>query len=548
MNNMPIILLIVFTISYIINFLYFCYKKSSIEIVNEMGFGYNLGNVFTFNCCNTFENEEIKKWGILLPTKKEINKIKKYGFKTIRFELNYMKIIDNFNKNNSEWMLKIREIVKHIINENMYCILSILHNGQFWKSEGKKGKDKYINIWKLIANEFINYNDHLIFESNNQIYYEFNYYYIDIDIDNNDYSDYPYDENDDYSDNDDNDNFNFDYKNYQISLLNSTRIFIDTIRNTGGLNSERLLIISGINTPHDLTNNLKYEMPIDPANKIAISLHYYFPFKYYDYDEEVIPIEFYDFYGDLYQISPLNEWGTIGDYKKIIQNFDLLKSIFIDKGIPVIIGEIAILTGQSNDINSFKEFLYTFFSFAVQYDGIMPCLWDISEKIEEGMNYYNRESDIWNDEKLIDNLMKLSKGKYAKLSDFYYLTNLETETELLYENLHINIGSKKPLKVILNIRLIGIFNLHACLGLASSDKNGDFFDIIIFKKNIKKEYDGTTTFIIDLSNKDCHDYIETFTYWGSEYITYNNITIEYEESFISFDYKLYKSEVIKEIN
>ena len=118
----------------------------------------------------------------------------------------------------------------------------------------------------------------------------------------------------------------------------------------------------------------------------------------------------------------------------------------------------------------------------------------------------------------------------------------------IFRNFHINIGSKKPLKVILNIRLIGIFYLHAFLGFISSDKNGDLFDINILKKNIKKEYDGTTTFIIDVSNKDCHEFIETFTYWGSEYITYNNITIEYEESFISFDYKLYKSEVIKEIN
>ena len=188
------------------------------------------------------------------------------------------------------------------------------------------------------------------------------------------------------------------------------------------------------------------------------------------------------------------------------------------------------------------------FSISSEYNGIMSCLWDISEKIGEGMNYYNRESDSWNNEKIKDNLMKLSKGKYAKLSDFYYLTNLETETELYYGNYKINIGTRKPLKIILNIRLIGIYNIHASLSLISYDKNGYFFEINLSKKNIKKEYDGTTTFTVDVRNVDCHNYIETLTYWGRENIIYNNITIEYEESFISFNYKLYKSEILKEIN
>jgi hypothetical protein len=38
----------------------------------------------------------------------------------------------------------------------MYCILSIRHDGEFWKIEGKNGKDKYVNLWNQIANE-LNY-------------------------------------------------------------------------------------------------------------------------------------------------------------------------------------------------------------------------------------------------------------------------------------------------------------------------------------------------------------------------------------------------------
>ena len=50
----------------ILNYLSLNYKKTAIEIVNEMGIGYNLGK--TFNCCDNlmleqFDNNQIKLWG-----------------------------------------------------------------------------------------------------------------------------------------------------------------------------------------------------------------------------------------------------------------------------------------------------------------------------------------------------------------------------------------------------------------------------------------------------------------------------------------------------
>jgi hypothetical protein len=104
----------------------------------------------------------------------------------------------------------------------------------------------------------MNYDDHLIFESNNNVNYESTYYFdendIDIEFDDDDYinygSNYPSDisrDDDDY-----NDYPYYNDNNYHISLLNTTQSFIDTIRNTGGLNKERLLIINGINNELEL--------------------------------------------------------------------------------------------------------------------------------------------------------------------------------------------------------------------------------------------------------------------------------------------------------
>ena len=108
--KLPTVLLFTFIFSYILNYLYFNSKKTAIEIVNDMGLGYNLGNVLTFNCCSNFEklkieNEQIKNYRTIFPTRHNINKIKKYGFKTIRFQVIYINITNNNDKLISEWIL-----------------------------------------------------------------------------------------------------------------------------------------------------------------------------------------------------------------------------------------------------------------------------------------------------------------------------------------------------------------------------------------------------------------------------------------------------------
>ena len=551
------VLVLAFIFSYILNYIYFNSKKTSFDIVNDMGMGYNIGNVLTFNCCSNFEelkkeNEQIKIYGTLFPTKHNINKIKKYGFKTIRFQVNYTIISNNNDKHFSEWISKIKEVIKFIINENMYCILSVLHDEEFWKKKEKNGKEKYINLWKQIANELMNYDEHLIFESNNNVNYQ-DFYYVENDInieDRNNYisygSDYPSDisSDDDYYDNDD-----YIHKYYLIPLLNTTQSFIDIIRKSGGLNKERLLIITGLNNEFELLNTFTYEMPNDPANKSAISLHYYIPLDYPDYDNDDIYMDWYNNKNDYYLANPVNKWGNINDYKTILEKFNLLKTIFTDKGIPVIITEVGMMTEQKKESNFIIEFLYVLFSITEEYDGIMSCLWDISEKIGADIYFYNKETNQWKDKKIIDNLYKISKLKYIQISEFYIETNLITEIWPAHtNNYYINIGTRKPLKILLNARIKGDYNDDFSFYFSIGERNNNWIEVSLEKKFGKKQYDGTTLFTFDISSFDCFNFIDCHIFYGAEYFFINNITIEFEEHFISLDYQSYKSAILKDIN
>ena len=112
-----------------------------------------------------------------------------------------MNFIDDEGNINKEWMARVKEVIDIIIKEKLYCILNIHNDGYYtgWLIEGKESKSKYTNIWKQIANEFKDYNEYLIFESMDEVYFF-------------------------------DDDFSFDY----TTLINLNQAFFDTIRESGG--------------------------------------------------------------------------------------------------------------------------------------------------------------------------------------------------------------------------------------------------------------------------------------------------------------------------
>jgi endoglucanase len=201
-------------------------------------------------------------------------------------------------------MAKVKEAIDIITKEKLYCILNIYNDGvySFWLEKGMESKDKYINIWTQIAKEFKDYNEYLIFESMDEVYFSNNY------------------------------SFDYDYP----TLINLNQAFVDTIRKSGGYNIERLLIIAGAADNLELTCNSNYKIPVDQSNKLAISIHYYSPFKFiYEYYYE--PFNSTDDEGITVTYFPNIFWGNYLDYFRLFEDFKLIKSYFVDKGIPVIL-------------------------------------------------------------------------------------------------------------------------------------------------------------------------------------------------------------------
>ena len=518
MFSFPFILLGIFVFSLLINYLCMIRSKNSFEIVKDMGIGYNLGNTFDsydFAAIINTPEDQITLNGNKLPSKNIIKKIKRYGFKTIRFPVTWMKFIDDYGNIKSEWMLYVKKVVDIIINADLYCILNMQNDGIYgsWLSFGMEVKDIYTNIWTQIANEFKDYNEYLIFESMNEIYF------FDFWI------------------------YSFDYN----TLFNLNQAFVDTIRNAGGNNIQRLLIVAGADSNIDLTSISEYKIPLDPSNKLAVSIHYYNPTRFTkEYYFE--PYSWIDYDGAEYYYAPTLSWGNSEEYFQIITDFEMMKNTFVNKGIPVIINEVGVFTEQKKEIESIREYLYVVLSISSDFNGIMSCLWDTSNKVFGDMNFYDRENDIWYDDKLKENIMQISRGKYVKPMDFYIKTHFETVTmTFLQRGIEIKIGDRKALKIIINVRITGTLFIDANFNIFSYDSLGNVFYINFGKSDGKKQYDGTHVFTIDVSKIKCYNYIQVSEDAILNHISLNNLTVEFEESFQSIDYKSFKSSISKYI-
>ena len=508
MYFLPIGFLIVISLSILITYFSINIKKSAIEVVNDMGYGWTLSN--SFECYSAtkkynFPDEQITSWGNKIPTKEMIVSLKEYGFKTISFPVTWMHFMDDSGKVAPEWMARVKEVVDWIIDSKMYCILNVSNDGHenFWLSKGIASKNKFIYLWKQISNEFKDYNEYLIFESMG----------IGLFFIGNDY---------DYS-----------------TLLILNQAFVDTIRNSGGKNIDRLILVAGMYKHPDLSCSSEYKLPIDPYKKFAVSLNYYLP-QQFTMEPQDNPWTFVDSNGNI-QITPaFDSWGTENDYKELFVYFQNFKETFIDKGIPIVITQVCVLTEDKKKPESIVEYLFSIFSISASFDGIMSCLFDNSNKKFGLYNYYDRENKKFFDEKVGEIFKKISKGKYDRLQDFSYYSNIDTVTNLESNgNIEIIIGKKKVKKIIFSAKLsVAPYNVN--FGILSNDKHNKYFtQQINGETGVKKG--SSYIYTIEAGKKEYYDHIEIQKWWNKEFSTLNYLSVEFKNKYSFLDYTAYKN-------
>ena len=148
---------------------------SADEMVSEMGTGWNLGNTMDGHTGFT-PNETL--WQNVETTQEFIKVLHDTGFNNIRIPITWGTMIDDSNdyKIDEKWMSRVQDIVDYAIHMNMYVMINVHHDGaeqmgwlRIASDDFDFVKEKYEAVWKQIAECFTDNDEHLIFESMNEV-------------------------------------------------------------------------------------------------------------------------------------------------------------------------------------------------------------------------------------------------------------------------------------------------------------------------------------------------------------------------------------------
>ena len=291
---------------------------SSEEIIKEMGAGWNLGNTLDGH---TGLTPSETAWQPAVTTKATIKLIHDAGFNTVRVPVTWGNMINADYSVRESWMNRVQDIVDYCIEQDMYVILNMHHDGaeaMYWfnlKEEGAnldKVYEKFQGLWKTIAERFKNYDEHLIFESMNEIQ-----------------------------------GGKWDQKEagtqFGVNINKANQIFVDTVRGTGSNNSKRWLSIPPWGTRIAVALNADeygFKMPKDTLanSRIMLAIHDYAPINKC-------------LNGTSREDNDITLKDVINSYE---DNFIGLSEQYVKKGIPVVLAEY----GAVDKDNLLKRELY----------------------------------------------------------------------------------------------------------------------------------------------------------------------------------------------
>lgn len=364
-------------------------ELTAIEVAKLMGNGINLGNTMeAYGHVNPGVGQDTQVyetlWGQPVTTKEMVAGMKASGFDSIRVPVawtNAMSFESGDYTLGTDYLDRVEEIVNYAIDADMYVIINDHWDGSWWGMFGSateetriEAMELYTTMWTQIAERFADYPDQLIFESGNE---ELGSRLNDVDVCK------------------DSGALSEDECYATTNLINQT--FVDTIRQSGGNNAERFLLIAGYDTNIAKTCDDRFQMPTDTVeDKLLVSVHYYDPWTFCGTDSVTM-------------------WGSEKEYKAMNEAFEKLTK-FTEQGYGVVIGEYGALTVSDG---TYKESTVVYTENLLNncdLYGYCPMLWDTNA-------FYKRES------------MKI---EHEELATLYAGRNVAEQTKLTEEEIQEN--------------------------------------------------------------------------------------------------------------
>ncbi len=263
------------------------------QFMSEMTAGWNLGNSLDshYGSWNGKENlDQEYTYGNITVTEDLIDYVKKAGFNTIRIPVTW--VYNTYRDENGRlrvydsWYSRVDDIIGYALKNDMYVMINSHHDQEFIYAGTTDTKFEQVkadagDLWEDIAEHYKDYDEHLIFESYNEV---------------------------------DNVANSWNYSDTAAEQMNElNQIFVDEVRSSGGNNTKRLLCVQTLLAGHSKNVLNAFELPKDTVkNKLILQVH--------DYSSQFVQ-DIDPFFAELEKWSDgvgapvvIGEWGSRSSY------------------------------------------------------------------------------------------------------------------------------------------------------------------------------------------------------------------------------------------
>jgi len=324
-------------------------SSTAATIAGKLKLAINIGNTLEATGGET-------SWGNPLITQALIDKYKSLGFDAIRLPCAWNHYANQTTaKIDATWLDRVKTVVQYCINANLYVVLNI-HWDDGWLENhvDTASKDAVVAkqkaFWEQIATHLRDFDERLMFASANEPA--------------------------------------ADDATEMAVLKVYHQTFVDAVRSTGGKNAYRTLIVQSPSTSTEYAVSLWTGMPTDTAaNRMMFEVHYYTPsqFMIISSDQSWGKMFYYWGKNNHSTIEP-DRNATWGEEDYVDTQMQAMKTNFIDKGIPVIIGEYgAWRKTQPLDMPKHNASVEWWNKYVTQQSvavGAVPFLWDTGSLID----------------------------------------------------------------------------------------------------------------------------------------------------------------------
>jgi endoglucanase len=351
-------------------------SSNALDIANNITLGFNIGNTMEATGGET-------AWGNPMITADFVSLVKQSGFNAIRLPLAWDQYADQTTAEiDLSWLARVREVVQYCVDNDLYVIVNIHWDGGWLENNitlerQAENNDKQRAYWQQIATYLRDFDEHLLFASANEP--------------------------------------NVADAEEMSVLLSYHQTFVDAVRETGGKNANRVLIVQGPDTDISKTNDLMTEMPVDTvSDRMMAEIHFYTPWNFAGMTaDESWGNQFYYWGAGNHSTTDTAHNPTWGEEEDLNTLFSLMKTQFVDQGIPVVMGEFGAIrrTEQlsGDDLTLHLKSRADYHRFVAQQAkayGMVPFYWDNGGTGNHGFGIFDRNTNTVFDQQVLDALMQ----------------------------------------------------------------------------------------------------------------------------------------------